>query len=244
MMRFNYCWHYIFTDYPFIALKDKGFDIEPISDDMVSGFKCNSVLFSKDGFIQELQYRELLDEEEFLSQQRQKQNVGGSVHDFLRPGVCFQHDSLNEEFFLNGLEIRIGKTMGAKNQNEPLPRNDRMRLTGLLWNLSDNDLEYFCRRANLKVVDNKIRVSDDFHIFLAEKNSELYTEFEARKDFPFWGVVIEADSLGHFGENPSGDLQDNNSDEIQPIRWMNQSAILIKHHITHWDIILTYTSFT
>jgi hypothetical protein len=227
-MRFHYCWHYIFTDYPYLSLKDKGFEIELISDEMINGFKCNSVLFTKNNFIQELQFRELLDEEEFLNQQKIKGTNRGSIHNFLRPGVCFQHESLSEEFLLDGLEVSVGNSSAIPRKNR-VSKNERSKVVGLLWNLSENDLEYFCRRLNLKVEDKKIKVSEDFFIFLADKNTELYQNFDSRKDFPFWAVVIQSENIN---------IEDESSNEVQSILWMNQDAKLIKHHITHWDIIL------
>lgn len=238
MMKFHSCWHYIFTDYPYMALKGMGFNIEPISDNMNNGFKCNTVFFQKNSFLQELQFRELLDEVDFMNFQRQKKDRRESVHDLLRPGVYFQHDTLNEEFVLDGLEVYIGKAdaiasaSGADAKLPSAPVNEKLKIVGLLWNLSENDLEYFCRRANLKVENNKIKISDDFNIFLGDKNSNLYSDFEARKDFPFWSVIIQTPSLSQFDESKF-------SDEMQQIQWLNQKAILIKNHITHWDMILT-----
>jgi hypothetical protein len=248
MLRFNSCWHYIFTDYPYLALKDRGFAIDPISDEMINGYKCDSLLFKDGNFVQELQFRELLDEEEFLHFQKQK----GLGHDLLRPGVCFEHDSLNEEFALAGLDVCF-KTADA-NKKIGSAKNENQKVVGLFWNLSANDTEYFCRRANLKVEDNcscravsgtpysenpsadfhnkKIKVTDDFSIYLADKSSVLAADFEARKDFPFWGVIIQTPNLKLFDESKY-------SDEVQPIEWHKQKAILLKHHIPHWDIILT-----
>lgn len=246
MMRFHSCWHYIFTDYPYLALKDKGFAIQPISDEIINGFKINSVLFQKDNSVQTLQFRELLDEEEFLNFQKRKQARFGSIHNLLRPGVSFLHDSLTEDFILEGLEVFIGTAQsmaalsGVVLEPEKIDNfvNKNLKVVGLFWNLSDNDLDYFCRRTKLKVEDKRIRISEDFNIFLADKNTELYTNFEARKDFPFWGVVVQfenkeqLDSLDQFVEAEY-------SDEVQVIQWMDQKAILIRHHITHWDMILT-----
>jgi hypothetical protein len=232
-MNFYSCWHYIFTDYPYLSLKEKGFEVEPISEEIINGLKCNSLLFQKDCFLQELQFRELLDEEEFLNMQKLRKSpnaIMASAHDLLRPGVCFYHDSLNEDFILDGLEVSLCNL--KKNKNTIVPKNKNLKVLGLLWCLSEDEADFFCQKTNLKCLENKIKISQGFDIFLADKKSDIYNDFDARKDFSFWAVVVQADDLTSFKR-----IQD--LSDVQTISWENKPAFLIKNHITQWDIIVT-----
>jgi hypothetical protein len=236
MLHFLSCWHYIFTDYPYVVFGEKGFEIEPISDEVVGGIKTNSIFFTDKNILQSLQFRELLDEEDFVKDQKQKMDRRGSLHDLLRPGLSFRSDQGEDHFLLSGLDVTIAnknpQTLLSGDFELLAQRNSACRISGLFLDLSGNDLDYFCKRLNLQVVEDKIRVNPNFYIFLPKAEAGLAQDFEARKDFPFWAIIIEK-------KNCELEKDVLTYSDATLIEWQNQQSLLLKQHITHWDVIVT-----
>lgn len=237
MLNFLSCWHYIFTDYPYLNFAEKGFQIQPISEQLHCGYKRNSIYFADQGILQSLQFREVLDEEEFMREQKQKMDRRGTLHDLLRPGLCILSEKEEDHISLSGLDVILTTDKNMILQNSEVTanlqnQNSDFRIGGLFLNLSGNDLDYFCKRLSLKVNDHKIILNPQFSFYLPDAEASLAQDFEARKDFSLWAVIIEKKHIEL--EQEIATLQD-----ASLISWQKKKAILLKQHITHWDVILT-----
>lgn len=228
-MKLIQCWHYIFMDFPYVALKEKGFETDiPINPCMQFGFLPRSVWLQD---FKEIQYREILDEEDFIKSQAAQNNRRNSIHDLLKPGVIFEKDGSADQIELNGLFVNvIAKSTDVDNNIKKSKKSD-FKILSLYWNLNLNDISYFKDRFQLKLENNRIRMTDGIEIQLAQPTDSHFKIFEARKDFSFWAIVIET-----YNDFIKRQLKEHSY--VQEIMWENEVAYLIKNHITQMDLII------
>jgi len=200
---------------------------------------------SKSSLPVELNFLEITDEEEFMNsvkKQMKKQNSSPRGREILRPSLHFWGEEEADYFEMIGsipVEIHsiqkkmefLGTTFGPKNEtNHP---NSVNSVWGIYLGLSATEKEQWSQFLGRSLNDDNQWVLDDgIRIQCAVPGDGLYDYMESRKDFSFWAVVLQAQSFDQVEKQFEFD---------KSFIWQgtkSTSAVLIKEHLTNWDIII------
>jgi len=240
------CFHYVFTAFPYENLKEKGFNID--SNDQsgteVAGLVTQTLLIGESSISEKkspiaLEFLEITDEVEFVSHFR-KQNLGLKGRELLRPGLRFwAHQKTNEGStqsetkLVGSIPIQILSVPASSTITTNLVGrhpNSVDSVWGVYLGLSSTQKEEWSQLLGQEPnKENQWILTDGTRIQCATPGDGLYDFMEGRKDFPFWAVVLQSQSL---------DLAAKHFEFDKTFHWKNQKAFLIKEHLTDWDLIV------
>jgi hypothetical protein len=189
----------IFTEFPTEGLLSKGFSLNEKVEEGPDGVYHRFLPLQNAC----LEWIEVIDEESFL---KDKKN---SNHSHLAPGIRL----IDSEESISVDQIPILRTNRPQQIRGDSHLNGVTSLKGLLWNLPSPD----------------IKLEDGIRIYQAQSSEPYYTDFQKRKDFPFWAVVLSCEDLEKFVTRAVPD---------SIIEFEGKKACLIKEYLTCWDIIV------
>ncbi len=221
------CSHFVFTAFPYENLGERGFAIDHSLDTEENGVVTQKLLVnSPSASPVSLEFREIVDEEEFLrSLKKQTTTVRG--RDVLRPGVRFYGEG-PAQFSLGSIPVEIVTKQETPTSAKSHPNSAR-NLWGLYLGLDEKGIQEWSHFLGMSPVNGAWTFEDGIHIAIAAPGDGVCEFMEARKDFPFWAVVLSCESFADFEKK---------AEPERVFQWQNRSAALIKEHLTDWDILV------
>jgi hypothetical protein len=242
------CSHYVFTAFPYENLGEKGFSVDPERKNEKDGVVTQTLYVSSPSPTPTppvaLEFLEIVDEEEFMrSLRKQNQMPGQRGREILRPGLRFwgeldgsERDTSIE--LVGSIPVQVqsvknneeySKQMDIENKKSNHP-NSAKSIWGLYLGLSRMEREAWSHFLGRNPNEyNQWILDDGSRIQCATIGDGIYDYMEARKDFPFWAVIIQSEALSEVEKHFEFD---------KSFQWGGVRSLLIKEHLTDWDIIV------
>lgn len=235
------CFNYVFTGFPYEILGSKGFAINHDWDKEKEGVKIQSLLIpSPTNNSVTLEFLEIVDEVEFMNSFK-KQNTGQHGRELLSSGLrLWDHEENEDRFqiigsvpiylYSNQKKIDSLSQTHSNNSLGALNFNLIKSIWGVYLGLSQTEKEMWSHLlGGAPDAANQWVLKDGCRILCATPDDGLYDYMEPRKDFSFWGVVLQSASWEETAKQIIFD---------KVFNWNGTKAGLIKERITNWDIII------
>lgn len=221
------CSHFVFTAFPYEDLGVRGFTLDSSLDKEDHGVITQTLLVnSPTQSAVSLEFREIADEEEFLlNLKKNASTVRG--RDVLRPGLGFYGPEA-AQLSLGAIPVQVLSQQKALREAKS-HANTVKAVWGLYLGLDAKGIQEWTLFLGNPPTDGAWVLEDGVRIEIAKPGDGVYEFMEARKDFPFWAVILKCESFTEFEKI---------AEPERLFQWQNKPAALIKEHLTDWDILV------
>jgi hypothetical protein len=221
------CSHYVFTAFPYENLGVRGFTLDSSLDTEQDGLVIQTLMVpsSENGPVA-LEFREIIDEEEFLASHKRLQTAARG-RDLLQPCLRFYGEETGK-FIVGSIPVEVVSKAGhpgamAANSNSV------QKLVGVYLGLTEAGIREWTEFLGAPYVDGGWNLKGGARIMAAQPNDGLYEFMQHRKDFPVWAVILNCESLETFRREAEPD---------KLLQWQGKTAAVIKEHLTDWDLLV------
>lgn len=221
------CSHYVFTAFPFENLGERGFELDQSLNRELQGVMVQTLpMKSPTGSLVHLEFREILDEEEFVESER-RHSVVGRGRDLLRPSLRF-FGPKTEEKVVGSLPVKVFPPSDS-HHHMGVHTNTVQNIWGIYLGLTAADQEAWTNFLGVEPVHGEWILADGVRLIVARPGDGLYEYMELRKDFPLWAVILQCGSFSEFEKK---------AEPERVLKWRGHQTALIKEHLTDWDLLI------
>ena len=221
------CSHYVFTSFPYENLGERGFELNQSLTIEEHGVVTQTLVVpSPQGASVRLEFKDIVDEEDFLAHSRQE-NPSVRGREVLRPSLRF--------FGASSFKKVVGSipvTVAAEDKS-PLVNvshsNSVQTFWGVYLGLSPKDQLEWNDFLGVNAENGEWVLADGIRLIAGQPGDGLYEFMEVRKDFPLWAVILKSESFEIFTHK---------ADPERILNWKHRPTALIKEHLTDWDLLV------